>query len=195
MPTIEIRLARPSDAAQVAAIYADYMEKTVASLDMEPPNPAQMEARICGCGTFYPFLVCELDGQIVGYAYAFRRFEEPSFDWSAFISVYSSVGGKGISRALLGALEEILRAMGLVSVYVIATHNDKSRYFYQARDFTEAGRLQEAIYKDGKWRDVAYYQKSIALYETPPAPVRSVKDLSETELDKILDRAMRGIRV
>jgi len=195
MSNIQIRRAHLSDAAGVAAVYADYMENTTASLDMEPPSLTQMECRICDCGAYYPFLVCELDGKIVGYAYAFRRFEEPSFDWSAFISVYASVGGKGISRALLDALEETLRAMGIVSIYAIVTHNDKSRYFHQARDFTEAGRLQEAIYKEGKWRDIAYYQKTIALNEIPPAPVRSVRDLDKAELDKILDRAGRSIRI
>jgi len=195
MTHVNVRLARPEDAAQVAAVYADYMESTTASLDMEPPAVAQMEDRICTCGAYYPFLVCEVDGQIVGYAYAFRRFEEPSFDWSVFISTYSSISGKGIGHALLHALEETLRAMGIVSVYAVVTHSDKSQYFHQARGFTEAGRLQEAIYKAGKWRDIAYYQKAIALHEQPPASVCSVQAVDEAKLDNILARAKRAIRI
>jgi len=195
MANIEIRLARPEDAAQIALAAADYVENTTASLDIDPPTTEQMEARIRTNGAFYPFLVCALDDKIVGYAYAFRRFEEQSFDWSTFVFSYSAVGEKGIGRALLEALEEILRTMGITNIYAIATHNPKSQYFHLARGFTEAGRLREAIYKKGKWRDLAYYEKSIALHETDPVPVRPIGDLDEATLEKIFDRAKRAIRL
>ena len=154
----------------------------------------QMEARIRTNGAYYPFLVCELDGQIVGYAYAFRRFEEQSLDWSVFISTYTSIEGKGISRALIEALEEILRAMGVVNIYSIAAHNSKSQYFHLARGFIEAGRLREAVYKGGKWRDLAYYQKSIALHDTDPAPVQAVGELDQARLAQMIKRAEQAIR-
>jgi len=179
----------------VAEVYAAYMENTTASLDLAPPTVEQMECRICDCAKFYPFLVCELDGKIVGYAYAFTRLEEASFAWSAYIATYSSVGERGIGRALLDALEETLRAMGIVNTYAIVTHSAQSQYFYQSRGFTEAGRLREAIYKAGKWRDIAYYQKSIALHDDVPDPVCAVGELDEAELGKIFRRAERAIRI
>jgi len=197
MATAKIRQARPQDAAQVAEICADYVENTASSLDTMPPTIGQMEARIRAAETMYPFLVCELDGRVVAYACAFRRFEEQSLDWSVFLSTFvtSDVGSRGIGRALLEALEEILRAMGVVNLYSLAAYNAQSEYFHQARGFTEAGRLREAIYKEGKWRDLAYYQKSLALHDTNPAPVRPIGDLDKAELEKVFRRAERGIRV
>ncbi|MCL2562521.1 MAG: N-acetyltransferase family protein [Oscillospiraceae bacterium] len=197
MPNIEVRLARPEDAEGIAALYAEYVETTAAALDLAAPTAAQMEQKICNCGTSYPFLVCERDGDIVAYAYAFRRFEEQAFNWSVFVSAYSavSIDGKGAGRALLDALEETLRAMGVVNIYTIVIHNDKSQYYHLARGFTEAGLLREAAYKQGKWRDLAYYQKSIALHDTNPAPVRSVGELDAKELEKIFARARRAIRL
>jgi len=196
MENLQIRLVRVEDAAQVVEIYADYVENTTASLEAAPPTFEQMEDRIRNSAAQYPFLVCELDGQVVAYAYVFRRFEEQSFDWSVFLSTFvaSSVGSRGIGRALLDALEEILRIMGIVNIYSLAASNSRSEYFHLARGFTEAGRLREAIYKGGKWRDLAYYQKSIALHEKDPAPVRPLGALDEAELERIFRRAERGIR-
>ncbi|MCL2567890.1 MAG: N-acetyltransferase family protein [Oscillospiraceae bacterium] len=195
MSTVQIRLARPEDAAGVAAVYAEYVENTTSALDTTPPTVEQMEARIRTSGATYPFLVCVADGKIVGYAYAFRRFEEQSFDWSVFISTYATIGGKGISRALLEALEEALRAMGIVNIYSIAVHNEKTQFFHLARAFTEAGRLREAIYKQDRWRDLAYYQKSLALHDTNPAPVKPIGELDEAVLAQICTRAQRAIRL
>jgi len=196
MANVQIRLVREADAAQVAEIYADYVENTTASLETEPPTVEQLEARIRSSAARYPFLVCELDGRIVAYAYAFRRFEEQSFDWGVFLSTFvsSSVGSLGIGRALLDALEETLQKMGIVNIYSLAVYNSKSEYFHLARGFTEAGRLREAVYKQGKWRSLAYYQKSIALHDKELAPVRPISDLDEAELATIFTRAERGIR-
>jgi len=195
MSTIDVRLARPEDAAEVAAVYADYVQNTTSALDLAPPTVEQIEGRICACGTTLPFLVALVDGKVVGYAYAFRRFEEQSFDWSVFISTYATIVGKGISRALLEALEETLRAMGIVNIYSIAVHNEKTQFFHLARGFTEAGRLREAIHKQGRWRDLAYYQKSLALHEDNPAPVKPVGELDAVTLEQIFTRAKRAIRL
>jgi len=197
MANVQIRLAKPEDAASVARIYEEYMTHTTAALEIEPPTSQDIEQKICTCLKFYPFLVCEVDGEIVAYAYAFRRFEEQSFDWSVFISTYvtQSVGSKGIGRAMLAALEDTLREMGVVNLYALAIRNQKSEYFHMARGFAEAGRLREATYKDGRWRDLVYYGKSLALHETAPAPIRSVQTIATEDLEQIFTRARRGIKL
>ena len=197
MSKAQIRKARPEDAAQVAEVCADYVANTTASLDITPPTAEQMEEKIRSLGADYPFLVCEVDGKVVAYAYAFRRFEESTFDWSVFLSTFvaSALGSKGIGRALLEALEEVLRTMGVVNLYSLASSNSQSEYFHMARGFTEAGRLREALYKQGKWRDLVYYQKSLALHDKDPAPVRPVGVLDEAELEKLFRRAERAIKL
>ena len=197
MSNVQIRQARPEDAAQVAEICADYVTNTTAALDTEPPTAEQIEEKIRSIGEYYPFLVCELNGKVVAYAYAFRRFEESSFDWSVFLSTFVSaaVGSKGIGRALLEVLEGVLRTMGVVNLYSLASSNSQSEYFHMARGFTEAGRLREALYKQGKWRDLVYYQKSLALHDKDPAPVRPMGVLEEAELETLFRRAERSIKV
>ncbi|MCL2588734.1 MAG: N-acetyltransferase family protein [Oscillospiraceae bacterium] len=194
MTKVQIRLAKLEDAAQLAAVFAHYVENTTASLEAAPPTEEQMAHRIRCYGAEYPFLVCELDGEIAGYAYAFRRFEEQAFDWSAFVSLYASIGKKGISRALLAALEETLRVMGILNLYVITVHNSKSQYFHLARGFTEAGRLREAAFKEGRWRDLAYYEKSIGLHSEDPEPLRKIGEVDPVKLEEICKRAEKAIR-
>ncbi|MCL2841937.1 MAG: N-acetyltransferase family protein [Oscillospiraceae bacterium] len=197
MAQITIRLATAEDAGTVAKIYQDYVESTPTSLDLNPPTTGEMECRICTCGQFYPFLVCEVDGTVEAYAYAFRRFEEQAFDWGAFVSTYVSQAatGHGIGRTLLGVLENILRDMGIVSIYSMATLSEKSKYFHLARGFSEAGRLREATYRQGKWRDLAYYEKTIALHDENPAPVKSVQELDQVVLENILRRAEKAVHL
>jgi len=197
MSNHKIRLARAEDAKQVAEIYQEYVENPAATLDLNPPTTEEMACRICTCGQFYPFLVCEVDGAVVAYAYAFRRFEEQAFDWGAFVSTYvsKSVGGRGIGRTLLDTLEEIMRAMGLVNMYSMVALSEKSKYFHLARGFSEVGRLREAAYKQGKWRDLAYYEKNLALHDQDPAQVKSVQALDEDMLEKIFQNAEKLINL
>lgn len=197
MAHINIRLATTADAEAVANIYQDYVESTSSSLDLNPPTPGEMECRICTCGQFYPFLVCEIDGTVEAYAYAFRRFDEQAFDWGAFVSSYVSktTTGHGIGRTLLEALEGILQSMGIVSIYSVATLSEKSKYFHLACGFSEAGRLREAAYKQGKWRDLAYYEKTIAPHDKNPTPVKSVQELDQAVLTHILRRAVKTIHL
>ena len=197
MSTIILRMARPEDAAVVAEIYRDYVENTTASLELKPPTAAEMETRILTCGKIYPFLICELDGRVVGYAFASRHFEQSAFDWSASISTFvaKSVGSKGIGRALLDALEGLLRAMGVINLYSLVTYNERSEYFHLARGFSGVGRLREAAYKHGQWRDLAYYEKALALHEHPPKAVRPVLELDKAEVEGILNRAKKMIKL
>jgi len=197
MASIQIRLAKETDADAIAAIYGEHVMDTAITTEVEPPTGHEMACRICTCKEFYPFLVCELDGEVVAYAYACRHLEGAVFDWGATASAYVSkgAGGHGIGPALLDALEEILRAMGVVNLYSVVIFNARSQYFHQARGFSEVGRLREAAYKGGKWRDLAYYEKSLALHEENPQAVRAVQEIEAAKLEKIFQQASRGIRL
>jgi len=197
MARIQIRLARETDSEAIAAIYGEHATDTAIATEIKPPTGHEMACRICTCGEFYPFLVCELDGEVAAYAYACRHLEGTVFDWGATASAYVSkkAAGHGIGRALLDALEEILRAMGVINLYSVVIFSTRNQYFHQARGFSEVGRLREAAYKGGQWRDLAYYEKSLALHEEDPQAVRSVHEIEGEKLEKIFGQASRGIRL
>jgi len=197
MAKIQIRLAKEADSEAIAAIHSEHIADTAIATEVKPPTGHEMACRICTCGEFYPFLVCEIDDKVIAYAHACRHLEGAIFDWGATATAYvsKSAAGHGIGRALLDALEEILRAMGVVNLYSVVIFSTRNQYFHQARGFSEVGRLREAAYKGGKWRDLAYYEKSLALHEENPEAPRAVHEIAAEKLEKIFQQVSRGIKL
>ncbi len=103
-----IRHAEPDrDAAACAAIYATSVTDGVASLEERAPEPRELADRIRIISRDYPWLVAEIDADVVGYAYASRHHDRASYRWSADVTVYISERhhrrGSG-SRAVRGAV-------------------------------------------------------------------------------------------
>ena len=71
MGAVTIRPAAEHDAAAVARIYAPYVEHTAISFEERAPSPDEMAARIETSRSRWQWLVAELDGAVVGYAYRF----------------------------------------------------------------------------------------------------------------------------
>jgi phosphinothricin acetyltransferase len=69
---VPIRLVRLHDAAAVHQIYAPVVETTAISFELEVPSIDEMRRRIERTMPEYPWIVAEVDGRIVGYAFAAR---------------------------------------------------------------------------------------------------------------------------
>src|SRR5207249_9223204 len=83
-----IRIAAASDAAAILNIYAPYIENTSYTFETEVPTTESFQQRIKDYVQTYPWLVCEIDGRIAGYAYASKHRERLAYQWSVEISVY-----------------------------------------------------------------------------------------------------------
>jgi L-amino acid N-acyltransferase YncA len=83
-----VRSASAHDAAACVAIYRPYVENTAISWEIEATRVNETASRIASAQKAHEWLVLELDGQVIGFAYghAFNRL--PSFKWSA-----ETVGG------------------------------------------------------------------------------------------------------
>ena len=192
MAKLKLRLVEEEDAGAISEIYRNNLEAGVFTLDTESLQAGDVRAAIAVLREFYPFLVCEMEGRVLGFAYAGRHaihetFGRPSaaLDFSAalFLSVDPSAGGRGIGRALYDALEQLLRAMGVINLYSgVVAPNPRAQHFHMAMGYMEAGKLYKTGFKGGRWRDYILFQKSLALHDASPAPIRPISALDEAKI-------------
>ena len=169
-----IRLARQADADDLLAIYAPYLSTTV-TFEYVLPSREEFSRRIADVQARFPYLVLEEDGQPVGYAYAHPLGQRAAYQWSGELSIYISpaAAGKGGWRPLYLALMELLRLQRMRTVYGVVTHpNPASEAFHAAMGFRLLGTQHNSGYKNGRWLDVALYEKPLSDYsDAPPVPV------------------------
>ena len=163
MKTI-IRLANENDASPMLAIYTPIVRETTISFELQPPSETEFQQRIESYQQQIPWLVCEIDGEVVGYAYASPYRPRAAYQWSVESSVYVSENHrrKGIAKALYTALFKLLQLQGFYNVVAaIALPNQPSVAIHEAVGFTPVGVLHRVGFKFGKWHDVGYWQLSL----------------------------------
>ncbi len=188
---MHIRFAKETDAQALLSIYGQYIDTSI-TFEYRLPTEAEFAARIRDIGAAYPYLVCEEDGRIVGYAYAHRQMERAAYQWNAELSIYldREHTARGLGRRLYGLLMEILRLQGVRTVCGIVTvPNERSEQLHLSMGFHRAGTWHSAGYKSGAWHDVAWFEKHIAPFGKEPAPLLSIRQLPEAELEALLANA------
>jgi L-amino acid N-acyltransferase YncA len=178
-----LRLATPADAKGILNIYAPYIKTTSFTFETEVPSVEEFAERIKTYLINWPWLVCEIDGVIAGYAYSTRHRERTAYQWCTESSVYihDDFQQKGFALSLYTALLEILKKQGFRNVYaVINLPNEKSVAFHESCGFKYFATYEKVGYKLGKWKNVGWWRLSINDYDDEPAaPVRfSVMDKS-----------------
>jgi L-amino acid N-acyltransferase YncA len=83
-----IRSVDSADAAAVRAIYARYVLDSATSFETAVPEVVEIGRRIEAQAVRYPWLVFEIDRQVVGYAYASAHRARPAYRWSVDVSAY-----------------------------------------------------------------------------------------------------------
>lgn len=186
-----IRPAREEDARALLAIYEPYVRETAVTFEEETPTPEEFLGRIRAVSADYPYLVCEADGAVIGYAYAHRQMERASYRWNAELSVYleRSARRRGLGTALYGALLELLRLQRIQNVYAgVTVPNPGSERLHESMGFRQLGVYRRTGYKCGGWHDVAWYEKGIGGHELGPAPFVPFRELAPEAVDTVLHR-------
>ena len=168
---MKIRVALPSDAEGVAAIYTPIVRDTFISFELVPPSIEEVRSRITSTTERLPWLVAlgELDA-VTGYAYASKHRERSAYQWSVDTTVYvaAKVRGGGIGRRLYNSLFEELATLGYFQAFAgIALPNEASVAFHEALGFEAIGVYKNVGYKCGSWRDVGWWQKPLRALDTP----------------------------
>jgi L-amino acid N-acyltransferase YncA len=169
---MHIRLARLEDAAAIAAIYRPYVEGSIISFELEPPSEAVMSERLARVLAKLPWLVCEQDGDLTGYAYASPHHDRAAYQWSVDVSVYLRRGlqRRGIGRALYSELFTLLVQQGYYTAFAgISLPNAASVGLHESFGFEPVGIYRNAGFKFDTWHDVGWWQKPLRNYSTPIA--------------------------
>ena len=184
-----IRFARPEDGEALLEIYAPYVRDTAISFETVPPGPEEFRRRIETVQRRYPYLVCEDGGRLLGYAYASPFKGRAAYDWTAETSIYIRRGlhRRGLGRGLYTALEEVLRAQGVLTMAacVAAQDGEDSRLtedsllFHRAMGFRTVGIFREAGSKFGRWYHMCLLEKPIGAHIPDPEPIRPVTALPD----------------
>lgn len=167
---MSIRDAVADDAAAIAAIYNHYVLTTSISFEEQAVTESEMQQRIADIQRGgLPWLVAELDGVLVGYAYATKWRVRHAYRFSVESSVYLApdMAGKGLGAALYQQLLERLSASGYhLVIGGVALPNAASVALHEKMGFEKVAQFREVGFKFGRWIDVGYWEKVLA---TPAA--------------------------
>jgi len=188
MSSVIFRFAADRDAARLAEIYSYYVLNTAVSFEITAPDEKEFSNRINAAVPRYPFIVCEIDGVIAGYASAHSYRSFAAYDWGAELSIYidKKFHRLGIGRALYGALIELLRIMGFQTVYgIVALPNPESEKFHHSMGFRLSGTMEKAGFKLGSWYGITNFELAVGDYPESPAKTLSVNELDTAKVEKI----------
>jgi phosphinothricin acetyltransferase len=156
-----LRDARPDDASSISEIYNHYVQHTPVTFEETPVAPDDMRARILRIAPALPWLVCEEDGKLIGYAYASKWRERSAYRHSVEATVYlhPTAIGKGKGSELLGELLKVLRTREIHCVMGgIALPNPASIALLEKFGLRQVAHFREVGFKFGQWIDVGYWQ-------------------------------------
>ena len=190
-----IRLARIEDAPALAAIYEPYVRETAITFEYVPPTADEFAERMCKTMEFYPYLVAELDGRLVGYAYAGTFKGRPAYDWAGETSIYVAQGhtGEGTGRALHDALERALAAQGILNMYACIAVPDgeddetltrNSQRFHEHMGYRLVGEFYQCGFKGGRWYNMIWMEKMLGEHRADQPPVAPFPEMSVAYVER-----------
>lgn len=163
---MEIRNSVVADVAEVHSIYAYHVMHGLASFEEVAPSADELQARrevVLALGL--PYLIAEVDGRVVGYAYATPYRARSAYRHSLEDSVYIREGfaGQGVGLALLSELvERCSRGPWRQMIAVIGdSANAPSIRLHRKLGFREVGTLEAVGFKFGRWVDSVVMQRAL----------------------------------
>jgi L-amino acid N-acyltransferase YncA len=167
-----IRSADPeADGGACAAIYAPHVLDGATSFEEAALDATQFAERIAQTMATHPWVVAELDGEVIGYAYACPHRSRPAYRWATDVSVYVAEhrSGRGYGRALYTELLLRLQQQGFhVACAGITLPNEASVALHEDLGFVPVGIYRRIGWKAGSWRDVGWWQLELHPADGPP---------------------------
>ena len=175
-----IRLAEKRDVRGILEIYAPFILETSVTFEEIVPDEASFWERIQGIMAELPYLVCEIDGRIAGYAYASGYRSRASYRWSKEVSVYvhPNFQRRKVADALYTSLNEMVRYQGIADLLAIITMpNEPSVAFHEHFGYRKCGEFANVGYKLNQWQNVGWFE--LFLQDETQAPKDRILPLAE----------------
>lgn len=161
-----VRSSTDADIEAITAIYAQNVLTGTGTFELTPPSLAEMTARrqaVLALGL--PWLSAEIDGVVVGYAYAgpFRTRAAYRYTVEDSIYVIGSAHGRGVGKALLSELVAQCETLGIRQMLGVIgdSANEASIRLHAACGFRHMGAIEGVGWKFDHWLDVLFMQRTL----------------------------------
>lgn len=165
MFNLVIRSFTPGDIAAVTRIYGHYVRDTVITFETEEPDEAEMANRFATVvAKGHPLLIGEVDGKVIGYAYASTYRPRAAYRFTCEDSIYLApeAVGQGIGGKMLTRLIEESSKAGLKQMLaVITAERENSIKLHSKHGFRMIGRYEALGYKFDRWLDIVHMQRAL----------------------------------
>lgn len=180
-------LAKASDAEEILNIYGPYIKNTAITFEYDVPSIEEFQDRIQTITSKYPWIVCRVNGEIAGYAYANQFRTRAAFNWAVESSIYISPNyhGRGIATMLYNKLMNLLSYQGFHHIYAfISMPNESSVALHNKLGFERIGLYENSGFKHGKWYSLLALNKQLKPSHEPTSiiPINTISSDKITEL-------------
>lgn len=164
--SIRLRIANPSDAPAVNAIFDHYIAHSLATFN-EHTKPVEVRAKeIETLLKDYPYLIAEDEnGRMLGFANAEPIRSQSGYRFCVELTIYlhpDAPKHAGIGTALYDTLLRILTQQGYCTAFgILYGGNHESLGLHKRFGFQEVALLHNTGYKQGKWLDTRIVQKQL----------------------------------
>ncbi|WP_313555034.1 GNAT family N-acetyltransferase [Agrobacterium cavarae] len=172
-PAMIIRPCEEGDIPAIVEIYRDAVLYGSASFEIEPPTADAMRERwrtLLAGG--FPYIVAEMEGAVVGYAYAGPHRARPAYGATVEDSIYVDPNrkGLGVGKTLLLALIEEAAARGFRQMVAVVGDSDNAASVgvHRATGFEMVGTLKSVGWKHGRWLDIVLMQRPLGEADRTP---------------------------
>ncbi|WP_372776726.1 N-acetyltransferase family protein [Mangrovibacterium sp.] len=196
---VEIRMATPEDAKSLLAIYEPFITNTVVTFEEIVPSVSEFGDRISTILKESPFLLCQIDDEIAGYAYASQYRSRESYRWNREVTVYikESFQSRNIGTALYTALINIVKHQNYTNLLAIVTlPNDGSVRLHERMGFKACAVFNQVGFKMNQWHQVGWWELPlIPATQKPLEPVLLPNFTNQTLLNEIMLKAVELVKI
>ena len=167
LPSFHLRDAAPDDMAEIALIYAHYVQTTCFTFEEVPPGVEEMQARLRRSRAIHlPWRVAQsVRGAVLGYAYASPFRPRSAYRYTIENSVYVAPGEthRGVGMALMRDLIGECTALGYRQMLAVIgdSANEGSLRLHTRLGFRTIGHQIAVGLKFGRWVDVVQMQLAL----------------------------------